>query len=125
MLEIVRGRPWSVAHTLLDAPDGPASDLRIYTLDESNAGYVKCQIRGKTATRNARGVFELPLVAEVTATLSGATAQILTLSLTRQQVNALAPGDYLIDAVGVAADGSVEALLNPEPLRVVCHPTSP
>lgn len=112
MLEIVRDRPWFAVHTLLDSEGGPVSDTTGMT--------PKCQIREKNAVRNAKGVWTNRLVADVTAGFSGTTGSILTLSLTRAQVNLIPHGDYLIDVVVVETG---ESLLNPEPIRVVNRPT--
>jgi hypothetical protein len=115
MLTIVKGRPWSVAHTVYDSEGGPLTDLSEF---ESFA----CQIREKTATRNYKGFFQNALVATVNVTTA---ASVLTLSLTLNTVNTLQTGDYLIDLVGIFSDGSMETLLLPEPVVVVNYPTIP
>jgi hypothetical protein len=115
MLEIARGRTWSVAHTIYD--DYEAGTLA----DLSHITEVRCQIREKTAVRDRKGIFAHPLVANVTATLE---ESILTLSLTRAATAALQPADYIIDVVGSDVNGVDESLLDPEPIKVVNRPTS-
>lgn len=101
-------------HTFQDSVDGPLSDLSHLTM-------LRSQIRKKTAVK-VNGVFEHPLVVDVTAELlpGSQTKQ----SLTRTQTSALVPGDYLIDLIGFDADGVDEVLLDPEPVKVVNRPTS-
>jgi hypothetical protein len=115
MLEIVRGRPWSVAHTVYDSEGGPLADLTEFASFRS-------QIREKNATRNRKGFFEHKLVADVTVTV---LESVITLSLPVATVDTLHTGDYLIDLVGIFADASTEALLVPEPVVVVNRPTAP
>lgn len=115
MLEIVRGRSWQVAHTVLDNEDGPPTDLSIFST-------IKSQIREKTATRNAKGIFEHKLVATVTVFVDDS---ILWLKLLPAQTTALEPRDYLVDVLGTFSDGTHESLLDPEPVRVVNRPTLP
>lgn len=115
MLEIVRGRTWVQAHTLQDSED--PEDLS----DLSNFTTFRSQIRSKVATRNKKGVFEHPLIADVTVTVDGS---VTTQTLTRAQTTALTPGEYLIDLVGIDDDGIDEALLEPEPVKVTNRPTS-
>lgn len=117
MLEIVRGRPWSVDHTVYDNEDGPLTDLGLFI------GF-RSQIREKTATRNRKGFFEHALVADVNVT-ADASRSVINLSLPRATVDTLNVGDYLIDLVGLFDVGgeSVEALLVPEPVAVVNRPT--
>lgn len=118
MLEITRGRTWSVYHTVNDSLSGPLSDLtHLVTL--------KSQIRDKTATKNSKGVFEHPLIVDVTVTASGETNSTIRLTLTRAQTTQLKPGDYLIDLIGTTAGGEDEVLLNPEPVKVANRPTFP
>lgn len=116
MLEITRGRSWKQYHTVLDYEGGPLSDLTHLTT-------IKSQIREKTATRNAKGIFEHRLIAEVTVTSSGITESTILQSLTREQTEALSPGDYLIDMVGYDANNIDEALLEPEAIKIVNRPT--
>lgn len=115
MLEIVRGRPWFVAHTVYDNEGGPLTDLTQFTS-------FACQIREKTATRNRKGFFEHKLVAEVTVSVVDST---ITLSLPVATVDLVQTGDYLIDLIGIFNDGTTEALLVPEPVVVVNRPTIP
>lgn len=115
MLEIVRGRSWSVPHTVYDTTEGPLSDL-------SDIVELKSQIRAKHATRDRNGHFINPLIANVTVTKSD-LASTITLSLTQEATTALFEGDYLIDLVAVLSDGTNEPYLDPEPVRVVNHPT--
>jgi hypothetical protein len=115
MLEIVRGRPWTVAHTVYDSEGGPLTDL-------SEFGGFASQIREKNATRNRKGFFEHKLVADVEVTF---VDSVLSLSLPLETVNTLQTGDYLIDLVAVLDDNSTEALLVPEPVIVVNRPTFP
>ena len=115
MLEIVRGRPWVVTHTVYDNEGGPLTDL-------SQFDSFACQIREKNATRNRKGFFEHALVADVTVS---AVDSVLTLSLPLATANTLQTGDYIIDLVGIFGDGSTEALLVPEPILVVNRPTIP
>ena len=119
MIEIPRGRNWQLVHTITD--DGVAlSDMR----EDGVAVPVRCQIRGKNAVRSPRtGFFELPLVVEVTATLTGATAEILTLYLSSTATKALHVGDYVMDAVAIWSDHE-ESLLVPEVVSVVNWPTN-
>lgn len=112
MLEIIRGRRWSVAHTILDGENGPVTDLSVFTS-------IRAQIREKTATRGVSGIFEHKLVA--TCTVVAATP-LITLSLTAAQTTALLNKDYIIDMWGVTATTD-ESLLDPEPVRVVTRPT--
>jgi hypothetical protein len=111
MLEILKGRSWSVAHTVYDSEGGPLSDLDGYTF--------KSQIRKRLATQTAGGDFEQELLTDVTVTRVDST---LTLSLTREQVNDLLTGTYQIDLVGTK-DGEDEEFLPVEPIRVVTAPT--
>ena len=113
MLEIVKGRSWSVAHTVYDSEDGPLSDLTGYTF--------KSQIREKFGTRVEGGDFENKLVADVTVEVA-INESIITLSLTQAQVDPLLVNDYQIDLVGTK-DGLDEAFLIPEPIRVTNRPT--
>lgn len=114
MLEIVRGRTWQQTHTVYDdANQTILSDL-------SHLVQLRSQIRSKSATRNKKGVFEHALVASVAATRDGS---VITQFLTREQSDALAPGEYLIDLVGFDANGLDEALLEPEPVKVTNRPT--
>lgn len=114
MLEIVRGRTWTQYHTVLDAEGGPASDL-------SHLVELRSQIREKTATKNARGIWAHRLVANVEVTRED---NILRQFLTRAATSALQPGDYLIDIVGSDVDGNDESLLDTEVIRVINRPTS-
>lgn len=114
MLEITRGRTWTQYHTVLDAEGGPASDL-------SHLVELRSQIREKTATKNARGIWAHKLVANVEITR---TDNVLRQFLSRAAASALQPGDYLIDIVGSDADGNDESLLDPEVIRVINRPTS-
>jgi hypothetical protein len=115
MLEIVRGRPWVVTHTVYDNEGGPLTDLAEFTS-------FACQIREKNATRNRKGFFEHKLVADVEVTF---VDSVLSLSLSLETVNTLQTGDYLIDLVAVLDDNSTEALLVPELVIVVNRPTFP
>lgn len=90
--------------------------------DLSHIDTVKCQVRNKVATRNSKGIFEHPIVTDVTAVIVNS---ILTLSLTRTQTSALLPGQYIIDVVATSYAGVDESLLDPEPIKVVNHPTIP
>lgn len=113
MLEIARGRTWVQYHTFFDSPGVP-SDL-------THLAQVRSQIRKKTAVRNTSGVFEHPLVVEVSCEVTD--TNVIKQSLTRAQAEALETGDYLIDMVGFDADGNDEPLLDPEPVKVVNRPT--
>jgi hypothetical protein len=114
MLEIVRGRTWTQDHTVLDSEDlTDLTDLSIFTQFRS-------QIREKAALRNSKGIFEHKLVIEVTVARLGS---VITQSLTRAQADSLSPGEYLIDLVGVRTDGTDEALLEPEAIKVTNRPT--
>lgn len=115
MLEIVRGRTWTQTHTVQDSED--PNDLS----DLSHLVQLRSQIRGKSAVRNKKGIFEHPLIAEVAVSRDGA---VITQFLTRTQTDALEPGEYLIDLVGFDAEGLDEALLEPEPVKVTNRPTS-
>lgn len=115
MLEIVRGRNWAVAHTVLDSEDGPPTDLSIFTT-------IACQIREKTATRNARGFFEHKVIATPTVEV---VDNVYWLKLSVTLVDKLHTGDYLIDVVGTLSDDSHESLLDPEPVKVVNRPSAP
>jgi hypothetical protein len=111
MLEIVRGRTWVQTHTVYDDADQTVlSDLSDYTAFRS-------QIREKVAVRNKAGFFEHKLVAEVAVSVLGS---VVTQTITRAQTLLLNTGEYLID---LTADD--EALLEPEPIKVVNRPTSP
>jgi hypothetical protein len=112
MLEIIRGRRWSVAHTIMDGATGPVTDLSVFTS-------IRAQIREKIAVRNLQGIFEHKLIA--TCTVVAATP-LVTISLTAAQTEALSPKDYLIDMWGVTASTD-ESLLDPEPVRVTNRPT--
>lgn len=114
MLEIARGRTWSQSHTVLDTEIGPPSNLAAFVS-------VRSQIREKTAVRNARGIFEHKLVANVTVTVYD---NVITQSLSRAATNVLQPGDFLIDIVGTYTNGDDESLLDPEPIKVTNRPTS-
>lgn len=116
MLEIARGRTWRQHHTFLDSVDGPTSDL-------SHLTSVRSQIRGKTAVKNAKGIFEHPLVMEVTTSLTGADNSISVQTLTVEQTLSLEVGDYIIDMVGFNEAGEDEALLDPEPIKIINRPT--
>ena len=109
MLEIVRGRPWSVSHTVYDTEDS-LSDL-------SGITTLKSQIREKYATKDKDGHLVHALVADATVTKVD-LASTITLSLTQEQTTALFAGDYLIDLIADA-----ESYLDPEPIRVVNRPT--
>jgi hypothetical protein len=116
MLEIVRGRNWSVVHTVYDdAENGTPTDLSQFTS-------IISQIREKTAMRNRRGFFEHAKVADV---IVSTEANQMTLSLTAEVIATLNTGDYLIDAVGTLDGGSHESLLDPEPVSVVNRPSQP
>lgn len=113
MLEIVKGRSWSVAHTVYDSEGGPLSDLD---------GYVfKSQIRKKYGTRNQSGDFEHELVADVTVTRN---QSVLTLSLTKDQISEIPVDEYQIDMIGTKDDLD-EEFLPVEPVKVTNHPTIP
>ena len=112
MLEIVKGRSWSVSHTVYDSEGGPLSDL---------TGYVfKSQIRGKYGVKNGND-FEHPLIHDVTVTR---VDSVLTLSLTRDQVESIPVGEYQIDLIGTK-DEQDEEFLPVEPIKVTNHPTIP
>lgn len=115
MLEITRGRTWTQFHTVVDYEGGPYSDLTGLTLTS--------EIREKTATRNAKGVFEHKLVATVAVTQSGVTGSTIKQFLTREQTALIPPGDYVIDIL--ATDGSAvdQSILDPEPIRSIDRPT--
>ena len=114
MLEIIRGRTWKQEHTVYDD-----ADLLVLS-DLTHLTQLRSQIRGKSATRNKKGLFEHPLIMDVTVTRVGS---VLTQTLTRAQAESLAPGEYLIDLVGSDAQGVDEALLEPEPIKVTNRPT--
>lgn len=113
-MEIVRGRTWVQWHTVMDTEEGPLSDLFGITF--------KSQIREKTAVRNSRGIFEHALVVDVTVDVEDSS---ISMSLTRAQTSALAPGEYLIDLVGTSNSNEDESYLGPEPIRVCNRPTTP
>jgi hypothetical protein len=113
MLEIVRGRNWSVPHTVYDNVGGPLSDL-------SHLVEFRCQIRQKTAVRNPKGFFEHPLVITASASVDDS---VLTLSLTAAETTTLQTGEYILDCVGLTSEGDSESLLDPEPVKVVNRPT--
>ena len=115
MLEIVRGRSWSVPHTVYDSTDGPLSDL-------SDIVELKSQIRAKHASRDKSGHFVNELIADVTVAKSD-LASTITLSLTADATTALFEGDYLIDLVAILNNGRNESYIDPEPIRVVNRPT--
>lgn len=113
MLEIVRDRTWEQHHTFFDSPGVP-SDLSDYAF--------VCQIRKSVAVRNADGIFEHPLVVDVTVTV---VDNVTKWSLTREQTTALSPTEkYQIDMVGTK-DGADESFINPEPIKVVNRPSIP
>lgn len=114
MLEIARGRTWKQYHTFMDSAEGPLSDLSHLTM-------LRSQIRKKTAVK-VNGIFEHPLVMEVTTELLP-DSQTLQ-SLTRTQTATLETGDYIIDLIGFDADGVDEVLLDPEPIKVINRPTN-
>jgi hypothetical protein len=114
MLEIVRTRTWHQVHTFLDDEDGTPSDL-------SGFSEIRSQIRSKVAIKNAKGIFEHPLVMTVDVTHVG---NVTTSQLSRSQTTTLAPGEYLIDMIGV--EGGVDiSLIDPEPIKVTNRPTQP
>lgn len=115
MLEIIRGRSWSVPHTVYDTTDGPLSDL-------SGVVELKSQIRAKHASRDKDGHFTNELITDVAVTKSN-LASTITLSLTKEATSALFEGDYIIDLVATLSDGTNETYIDPEPIRVVNHPT--
>lgn len=117
MLEIVRGRPWFVIHTVYDNEGGPLTDLSEFTS-------FACQIREKTATRNRKGFFEHKLVADVVVQVDLPNSQ-LVLFLSADTVNTLQTGGYLVDLVAVRSDGLTESFLEPEPVTVVNRPSNP
>ena len=117
MLEIVRGRTWSLTQTVLDS--GDPLDFSDLTVFES----IVSQIREKTATSVDGGPFVHALVADVTLTLSGVTDSTINQSLTREETYALNPGIYMIDIVASKADGSDENLMNPEMVLVTNRPS--
>lgn len=120
MLEIPRGRNWTVVHTILNSDD--PTDLADM-LEDGSPVPVRCQLRKKTAVKNpANGMFELPLVAEISATLDGITGEQLTLFLGAQATDAIPVGDYILDAFAIWSDHE-EHLLMPETVRVVNYPT--
>lgn len=108
MLEIVRGRNWSVAHTVLEGADGPPTDLSVFTL--------KCQIREKLATRNSKGFFEHKLIASPTVIVEGS---VFYLKLSSAASLLLQTGEYIIDVVSTGS----ESFLDTEPIKVVNRPT--
>lgn len=116
MLEITRGRTWSVPHTIYDDDAGTLTDLTEFVEFRS-------QIREKVAVRNAKGIFAHRLVANVEVVVVVEDSQIF-LKLSRAATAALQPGSYLIDLVAEDADGADEDLLEPEPVVVVNGPTS-
>lgn len=124
MLEIPRGRNWSVVHTILNSEDeSDFADMWDAAANPPGFTPVRCQLRGKTAIKNpANGMFELPLVAEVTAGLSGLTGEILTLSLFANVTDTIPVGDYILDAFAIWTDYE-EQILVPEVVRVVNFPT--
>lgn len=115
MLEIVRGRHWVVAHTVLDGENGPPTDL-------SQFSAIVCHIREKIALRNRQGFFEHKLVATPAVSFS---QSVYYLKLSVAAVKLLHTGDYTIDVVAQNPDGSSESLLDPEPVRVVNRPSQP
>ena len=117
MLEIVRGRTWSLTQTVLDS--GDPLDFSNLTVFES----IVSQIREKTATSVDGGPFIHALVADVTLTLSGVTDSTINLSLTREETYALNPGIFMIDIVASKVDGSDENLMNPEMVLVTNRPS--
>ena len=117
MIEAPRHRSFELVHTIRDSIDGPLSDLTDFV-------EVRSQIREKTALRNEKtGIFENALVTDVVAVLSGTTNSTLTLSLSREIVTMIPPGDYLVDAIGLKENGDYEVFLNPEPIRFTNRPT--
>jgi len=79
---IRRGDVWSHAFTFYD-DDGTTP------LPMGASGDWLCQIRPDT---------EDPVTVAVTVVVSGASSNIVTLSLTKVQTAALTPGDYVYDA---------------------------
>lgn len=113
MLEIVRGRTWEQYHTFEDTPGVPT--------DFTDVALV-CQIRKAVATRNAAGVFEHALVADVTVSVAD---NVTKWSLTREQTEALSPTEkYQIDMIGTTILGDF-SFINPEPIKVVNRPSTP
>lgn len=113
-----------MVHTILDSEDPTDySDMRELVEGVLNPVLARCQLRKKTAIKNpANGMFELPLVMEITATLTGDTGQTLTLSLNPSATEAIPVGDYVFDCFAIWSDRE-EALLAPEDVRVVNYPT--
>lgn len=107
MLEIVRGRTYELIQTFLEHFDGPASDM-------THIVGTKCEIRTKADNL---------LICAVTVVLNGFKNSVMTLSLTREQTEALEVGEYKIDAVGYDADDKDESLLDPEAIKVVNRPS--
>jgi len=114
MLEIVRDRSWTQAHSFFDDDGVTPSDLTGYTF--------VCQIRKAVATRNSAGIFEHELVVDVDVAVAD---NVTTWSLTRAKATALSPTDkYIIDMVGTKADLD-ESFIDPEPIKVVNRPSQP
>jgi hypothetical protein len=123
MLEIARGRNFLVVHTITDDGVTP-SNLLEDTGDGPLPIAVRCQLRGTAAVRNPRSRrFELPLLAEINAALSGDTGEFLTLSLSATATDALELGSAVLDAVGIWSDHE-EVLLPPEPVKITLWPTT-
>ena len=124
MLEIVRDRSWEQYQTVLDSDSvdgvGDYNDFSDLTVFQT----IKSQIRQKFASK-VNGVFQHAFVCEVTITLSGTTNSTIKMSLTREQTNALAPGEYFIDIVASTAGEYDENLMEPEAILVSNRPTIP
>lgn len=121
MIEIPRGRNWQLVHTITD--DGTVlSDMRELQDGELLPVPVRCQLRGKTAVRNAAGYFELPLITEIPAGLTGDIGEILTLSLDSAATKLLHVGEAVLDVVAIWSDHE-EELLVPEVVAIVNWPT--
>lgn len=114
MINVPRHRSWSLDITIRDSLDGPLSNLSAYTA-------VRCQIRQKTALKIGT-LFENQLVTDVVGVLSGQTNSTLTLSLTKEIVTSIQPGDYCVDALAINGDDHL-VILPVIPIRFANFPT--
>lgn len=107
-------------HTILDNGSEDLTDFADM-LEDGLPIPVRCQLRKKTAVK-FNGQFELPLVVDIEAALSGETGELLTLSLNGTTTAEIPVGDYILDAFAMWSDHE-EQLLMPESVKVVNWPT--
>jgi hypothetical protein len=112
MIQIARGRAWSLVHTVCDDEEGVLADL---------SGIVfACAIRIKTGVQG-QGFFRNALVASVSVDVDLEDSQI-TLSLDEKSVNGIKQGTYQIELIGTHTDGEIEVFIEPEDVVVTNSP---